>query len=98
MRKGFEPFLENVRRGSRGDRDVEEAVILGYVRTPIGRYGGVLSQIRPDDLAAHVITRVLDRAGVKAAEVDEVVFGAANQAGEDNRNLGRMAALLAGLP
>ena len=77
------------------DRD---AVILGYVRTPIGRYGGVLSHIRPDDLAAHVIVRVLDRSGVKATEVDEVVFGAANQAGEDNRNVGRMAALLAGLP
>ena len=77
------------------DRD---AVILGYVRTPIGRYGGVLAQIRPDDLAAHVIVRVLDRAGIKATDVDEVVFGASNQAGEDNRNVGRMAALLAGLP
>src|SRR5437762_225768 len=78
--------------------DDRDAVILGYVRTPIGRYGGVLAQIRPDDLAAHVIARVLDRAGIEATEVDEVVFGASNQAGEDNRNVGRMAALLAGLP
>ena len=78
--------------------DERDAMILGYVRTPIGRYGGVLAQVRPDDLAAHVIVRVLDRAGVRATEVDEVVFGASNQAGEDNRNLGRMAALLAGLP
>src|SRR5216110_1473096 len=75
-----------------------DAIVLGYVRTPIGRYGGVLAQIRPDDLAAHVIARVLDRAGIEATEVDEVVFGASNQAGEDNRNVGRMAALLAGLP
>ncbi len=78
--------------------DDRDALILGYVRTPIGRYGGVLSSIRPDDLAAHVIVRVLDRTGVKVGEVDEVVFGASNQAGEDNRNVGRMAALLAGLP
>jgi 3-oxoadipyl-CoA thiolase len=78
--------------------DDRDAVILGYVRTPFGRYGGVLSQIRPDDLAAHVIVRVLDHTGVKVTEVDEVVFGASNQAGEDNRNVGRMAALLAGLP
>ncbi|HEU5288333.1 MAG TPA: acetyl-CoA C-acyltransferase [Candidatus Limnocylindria bacterium] len=75
-----------------------DAVILGYVRTPIGRYGGVLASIRPDDLASHVVRAVLDRTDIGDADVDEVIFGATNQAGEDNRNIGRMAALLAGLP
>jgi 3-oxoadipyl-CoA thiolase len=75
-----------------------DAVVLGYVRTPIGRFRGVLSGIRPDDLAAHVIRAVLDRTDVRDDEIDEVIFGASNQAGEDNRNVARMAALLAGLP
>lgn len=75
-----------------------DAVILGYVRTPIGRYGGVLASIRPDDLASHVVRAVLDQTDIGDADVDEVIFGATNQAGEDNRNIGRMAALLAGLP
>jgi len=75
-----------------------DAIVLGYVRTPFGRYGGALAAIRPDDLAAHVIRAVLDRTDIRDDEVDEVVFGASNQAGEDNRNVGRMAALLAGLP
>ena len=75
-----------------------DAVILGYVRTPFGRYGGALAAIRPDDLAAHVIRAVLERTDVRDDEIDEVVFGASNQSGEDNRNVGRMAALLAGLP
>ncbi len=79
-------------------RDARDAVVLGYVRTPIGRYGGGLAPIRPDDLASHVVRAVLDRTGVADDRVDEVVFGATNQAGEDNRNIGRMAALLAGLP
>jgi 3-oxoadipyl-CoA thiolase len=78
--------------------DDRDAVILGYVRTPFGRYGGALALVRPDDLAAHVIRCVIERTGVKRSDVDEVVFGASNQAGEDNRNVGRMAALLAGLP
>jgi 3-oxoadipyl-CoA thiolase len=78
--------------------DPRDAVILGYVRTPIGRYGGGLASIRPDDLASHVIRAVLDRTDIGDADVDEVVFGDTNQAGEDNRNVGRMAALLAGLP
>jgi len=73
-------------------------VVIGYVRTPIGRYGGALAAIRPDDLASHVIRAVLERTDIGDREVDEVVFGATNQAGEDNRNVGRMAALLAGLP
>ena len=78
--------------------DLRDALIVGYVRTPFGRYGGALAGVRPDDLAALVIRAVLERTGVAASAVDEVVFGTGNQAGEDNRNIGRMAALLAGLP
>src|SRR5258706_12054279 len=79
-------------------RDPRDAVILGYVRTPFGRYGGALSSIRPDDLASHVIRAVLERTDVGDSDIDEVVFGASNQSGEDNRNVARMASLLAGLP
>ena len=75
-----------------------EAVILSGVRTPVGRYGGVLADERPDDLAALVIEQAVARAGVSAHEIEDVYFGCANQAGEDNRNVARMAALLAGLP
>jgi 3-oxoadipyl-CoA thiolase len=74
------------------------AVILSGVRTPIGRYGGALSGIRPDDLAAMVIRAAVDRAGIAPDAIEDVWFGCANQAGEDNRNVARMAALLAGLP
>jgi 3-oxoadipyl-CoA thiolase len=74
------------------------AVVLSGVRTPIGRYGGALSGIRPDDLAATAIAAAVERSGVDPASIDDVYFGAANQAGEDNRNVARMAALLAGLP
>ena len=77
---------------------MSEAVILSAVRTPIGRYGGALSDVRPDDLAALVIKAAVERAGVDQAEIEDVYFGAANQAGEDNRNVARMSALLAGLP
>src|SRR6185312_16319698 len=77
---------------------MSRAVILSGVRTPVGRYGGVLSGARPDDLAALVIREVVARAGVDAAEIEDVYFGCANQAGEDNRNVARMALLLAGLP
>ena len=77
---------------------MSRAVILSGVRTPIGRYGGVLAGERPDDLAALVIREAVARAGVPADEIEDVYFGAANQAGEDNRNVARMAALLAGLP
>jgi len=75
-----------------------EAVILAAVRTPIGRYGGALAGERPDDLAALVIRAAVERSGVPAGEIEDVYFGCANQAGEDNRNVARMAALLAGLP
>jgi len=77
---------------------VSRAVILSAVRTPIGRYGGGLAEVRPDDLAADVIRVAVERAGVPAGELEDVWFGCANQAGEDNRNVARMAALLAGLP
>jgi 3-oxoadipyl-CoA thiolase len=73
-------------------------VVLAAVRTPVGRYGGALSHIRPDDLAALAIRAAVDRSGVDAEAIEDVYFGAANQAGEDNRNVARMAALLAGLP
>ena len=75
-----------------------EAVILSAVRTPIGRYGGALAGERPDDLAALVVREAVERAGVPAGEIEDVYLGCANQAGEDNRNVARMAALLAGLP
>jgi 3-oxoadipyl-CoA thiolase len=77
---------------------VSRAVILSGVRTPIGRRGGALADVRPDDLAATVIAEAVARAGVDPAEIEDVYFGAANQAGEDNRNVARMAVLLAGLP
>ncbi|MCY0887343.1 MAG: acetyl-CoA C-acyltransferase [Alicyclobacillaceae bacterium] len=77
---------------------MEKVWLVEYVRTPIGRQGGVLKQVRPDDMAALVIRTVIERAGVAASMVEEVFFGCANQAGEDNRNVARMALLLAGLP
>ena len=75
-----------------------DAVIIDALRTPIGRYGGVLSSVRPDDLAAHVVRAAVERNELDPAGIDEVYMGDANQAGEDNRNVARMAALLAGLP
>lgn len=75
-----------------------EAMIVGAVRTPMGRHHGVLKDVRPDDLAALVVGEVVRRAGLDPALVDEVYLGCANQAGEDNRNVARMAALLAGFP
>ncbi len=85
---------------SRGDpRDpARTPVVIDGLRTPFGRYGGALAGVRPDDMAAHVIRAVVERNGVDPAAIDDVILGAANQAGEDNRNVGRMAALLAGLP
>jgi 3-oxoadipyl-CoA thiolase len=81
-----------------GGGGVSRAVVLSAVRTPVGRYGGVLAGERPDDLAALVIGEAVSRAGVPAEAIEDVYFGAANQAGEDNRNVARMAGLLAGLP
>jgi 3-oxoadipyl-CoA thiolase len=73
-------------------------VILSALRTPVGRYGGALSEVRPDDLAAEVIAAAVERADVPPDAIEDVYLGCANQAGEDNRNVARMAALLAGLP
>jgi len=72
--------------------------VVDAVRTPIGRFGGALAGVRPDDLAASVIRALIERTPIDGAAIDDVYFGAANQSGEDNRNVGRMAALLAGLP
>src|SRR2546423_8370240 len=77
---------------------MSRAVPLSAVRTPIGRYGGALAGVRPDDLAATAIAAAVERAGVPAEAIEDVWFGCANQAGEDNRNVARMAAVLAGLP
>lgn len=77
---------------------MRRAAIITAVRTPIGRYGGALASVRPDDLAALVIRAAVDRAGIDPGAIEDVYFGAANQSGEDNRNVARMAALLAGLP
>lgn len=77
---------------------MSEAYLVDGVRTPVGRYGGALAGVRPDDLAALVVAEAVSRAGVPADAIDEVILGAANQAGEDNRNVARMAVLLAGLP
>ncbi|MDR2255655.1 MAG: acetyl-CoA C-acyltransferase [Arthrobacter sp.] len=77
---------------------MSEAFLIGGARTPVGRYGGALSSVRPDDLAALTIKAAVERAGVPAEAVDEVIFGNANGAGEENRNVARMAWLLAGFP
>ena len=79
--------------GSR--RDV---VICAYVRTPFGRYGGVLAGLRPDAMAAGVLRALVERSRIDPADIDDVIMGNANQAGEDNRNVARMATLLAGFP
>ncbi len=73
-------------------------VVVDGLRTPFGRYGGALKDVRPDDMAAHVIRALVERTGIEPGLIDDVIMGAANQAGEDNRNVGRMAGLLAGLP
>jgi len=81
--------------GSRGPRD---PLILAALRSPVGRHGGALAAVRPDDLLARVIEALLERTGVPPTRIEDVVMGCTNQAGEDNRNVARMAALLAGLP
>lgn len=77
---------------------MRKAAIITALRTPIGRYGGALASVRPDDLAAMVISAVINKSAIDPSLIEDVYFGAANQAGEDNRNVARMAALLAGLP
>ena len=80
------------------NRTLRDAWIVEAVRTPIGRYGGALASVRPDDLAALVLRAVVDRAGIDPALIEDVILGCANQAGEDNRDVARMAVLLAGFP
>ena len=75
-----------------------DAFVIDALRTPVGRYGGALPDVGPDDLAGRVIRAAVDRNGIDLERIDDVVFGDANQAGEDNRNVARMGALLAGLP
>src|SRR5215212_5922293 len=77
---------------------MQEAWIVGAVRTPIGRHGGALSAVRPDDLGAVALAGLVERTGVQPGEVEDVYFGCANQAGEDNRNVARMSLLLADFP
>src|SRR5262245_25078792 len=77
---------------------METAVIVDAVRTPIGRYGGALKDVRPDDLAALAITALVARTRIEPTSIEDVILGCVNQAGEDNRNVARMALLLAGLP
>ena len=77
---------------------MKEAVIVDAVRTPMGRHGGILKDIRTDDLAAHIIAKLVQRTGIKGEEVEDIFFGCTNQAGEDSRNVARNAALLAGIP
>jgi len=80
------------------DRPIREAWIVAALRSPFGRYGGALASVRPDDLAAAVIRALVERTGIEPGLIEDVILGCANQAGEDNRNVARMAALLAGLP
>ena len=77
---------------------MNQAFLVGGVRTPVGKYGGALAEVRGDDLAALVVGEVVRRTGIPADRIDDVILGAANQAGDDNRNVARMAVLLAGLP
>lgn len=80
-------------------RTVRDVYVVDAVRTPIGKFGGALAGVRPDDLAAHVVRALVDRTpDLDPARIDDVVFGDANGAGEDNRDVARMAVLLAGLP
>ena len=84
--------------GRQLDRPLREAWIVAALRSPFGRYGGALASVRPDDLAAAVIRALIERSGIDPALIEDVILGCANQAGEDNRNVARMAGLLAGLP
>src|SRR5437762_9015693 len=79
-------------------REMTEAYICAALRTPVGKHGATLSNVRPDDLAAGRITAVVERSGIDPLAIDDVILGCTNQAGEDNRNVARMALLLAGLP
>jgi 3-oxoadipyl-CoA thiolase len=92
------PALQSSEMERQLNRPVRDAWIVAALRTPFGRYGGALASVRPDDLAAAVIKALVERSGIDPALIEDVILGCANQAGEDNRNVARMAALLAGLP
>src|SRR5919109_5607780 len=77
---------------------MKEAVIVEAVRTPMGRHGGILKDLRTDDLGAYIISKLVEKTGINKEEIEDVYFGCTNQAGEDSRNVARNAALLAGLP
>ena len=77
---------------------MENVYIIDSLRTPVGKYGGALSSVRPDDMAALVIDKLMEKSSLEGHHINDVIVGCANQAGEDNRNIARMAALLAGLP
>ena len=77
---------------------MKEAVIVEAVRTPMGRHGGILKDVRTDDLAAYIIAKMVEKTGIAKEEIEDVYFGCTNQAGEDSRNVARNASLLAGLP
>src|SRR5216110_1727020 len=94
----YECGVRNAECGIEGPRSVNEAYICAALRTPVGRHGGALAGVRADDLAAVPIKAVLEKTGIDPKTIDDVILGCANQAGEDNRNVARMAALLAGLP
>src|SRR6476660_2408192 len=77
---------------------MKEAVIVEAVRTPMGRHGGILKDVRTDDLAAYIIAKMVEKTGIDKDQIEDVYFGCTNQAGEDSRNVARNASLLAGLP
>src|SRR6266699_5730657 len=89
--------MGRVMNAERGTRNVEP-YICAALRTPVGKHGGALAAVRADDLAAVPIRAIVERTGIDPAIIDDVILGCTNQAGEDNRNVARMAALLAGLP
>jgi 3-oxoadipyl-CoA thiolase len=91
-------MVESIKIAGKGAELMPEAVIIDAIRTPIGALGGVLSRVRPDDLAALILKSLVERTGIDPTNVEEVFLGCANQAGEDNRNIARMAVLLAGFP
>jgi acetyl-CoA acyltransferase len=99
LRSGsFAVASENITEEAKMSTHLQEAYLVSPLRTPIGRFGGGLSAVRPDDLLAHVFRAVVEASGVDAEAIEDVIAGCANQAGEDNRNIARMAGLLAGLP
>src|SRR3989449_2044079 len=94
----YECGVRNAECGIEGPRSVNEAYICAALRTPVGKHGGALAGVRADDLAAIPLKAVVERSGVDPRSIDDVILGCTNQAGEDNRNVARMALLLAGLP